>query len=293
MPEEWKKQPIVYATWAEGADIAISINQQIIRPLTPVIEKYAKENGLNIKVNKDNCGISASHNKKKLVDISSLCCPAGEIDRLPDVKFYTIAISPLRILVNKDNPIEDVTLEQARDMFAGKISNWSNLKLPDGKDGPDIFVKPIGRLHCKSRPGHWKHILSDEEMFSMELNEVSSIVEMIYTVAKNPGAIGYEVDWMVKQNEFDDKVKSLKINGYDPDNVSHMLSKKYPLYRSYNLTIWENNENENPKAKKLVEYILKNIGSLDSKYNLIGSKLLKENGWKFLGEELVGEPGQN
>lgn len=290
MPEDWVKKPIKYESWAEGADIAITLDQGLYPALVDMIQDYAQKNNLVIKVNEGTCGISAGMIKDKSVDISAYCCPVGESDRLPGMRFHTVGVTPLRILVHKDNPIENVTTQEARDLFSGDITKWSGIKTLSGEAGPELFVQPIGRLHCKTRPGHWRLILDNEDLFSLNLQDVGSISEMIYAVAANKGAIGYEVEWMVKRYKSEDKVKCLHIDGHDPDDPSSLLSVDYPFYRTYVLSTWKGKELENPKVKKLVDYILNNFKDIGSKYDIIDSSLLRDKGWKFVDDELVGEP---
>jgi hypothetical protein len=86
------------------------------------------------------------------------------------------------------------------------------------------------------------------------------------------------------------KVKILNINGYDPAYSSHLLSGDYPLYRVYNLTTWEDDDASNPLSKKIVDYIFQQVKHMDSKFKFVPASRLREAGWKFYGNELVGEP---
>jgi hypothetical protein len=86
------------------------------------------------------------------------------------------------------------------------------------------------------------------------------------------------------------EVKLLKINGHSPDDFASLASGEYPLYRTYNITTWEGKGIASPKAQELVSYLLKEAGSIESKFGIVPASELRRAGWKFKETELVGEP---
>ncbi len=290
MPEGWAEEPVKHDTSIGEADLAVTLDQHLYPALLSIIKEYAEKNNIKIIVNEGTCGISAGMLSRKEADIGGFCCPPAETDRLPGLKFHTFGISPLALLVHPDNPIDNVALEQARSIFKGDIYRWSELKTSTGKAGPNLPIQPVGRLHCKLRPGHWKLLLDDIDLFSPGLQEVGAIPDMIFKVASNKRAIGYAVLWNQIRYEDRGMVKALKINGYDPYNKSHLASLRYPLYRVYNLTTWEGENVKNPKAERLVDHIMKNTDKISEEHKIIPASSLRRAGWKFNGSELVGEP---
>jgi len=283
MPKEWKEKPIQYEPEAKGADLAITLNQHTYPWLLPLIKKFASKRDLKIYVSEGSCGTSAGAMSKKAVDVASLCCPPGDIDRLPGVEFHTLWIEPIALIVNKDNPIGDISLADARRLFQGQVYKWSEL------GGKDIPVQPIGRLHCKLRPGHWRLLLGDEDIFSPRLDEVGTISDMIDVVAANPSAIGHvAVQWVGKDGE--SKVKVLKIDGLDPRDPENLASGRYPLYKVMDITTWRGKNVEKTVARELVDYLLESVDSMGNTFVMVPVSRLRENDWKFQGDELVGEP---
>ena len=291
MPEEWKKQPIKYDSSAGDADIVVTLDQHLYPALLPLIQKYAKEHNEKIVVNEGTCGISSGMLSRKAADVGGFCCPPGFTDRLPGLRFHVLGISALALLVHPDNPIDNITFRQAQEIFSGEIYRWSELSTQDGQKGPHLSVQPIGRLHCKLRPGHWRLLLDNHDLFSTSLQEVGAIPDMISRVSSNKRAIGYEVLWNLIRYKQRGKVKAIKINGFSPENEDHVISGKYPLYRVYNLTTWEGENTANSKAEKLVEYLLQRGEHLGKEHQIIPLSRLSQAGWKFKGNELVGEPG--
>ncbi|MBF0564477.1 MAG: hypothetical protein HQK89_04480 [Nitrospirae bacterium] len=290
MPAKWLKQPIKYEKWAEQADFAIVVDQHLYPAILPFITSYARKNNLYIPVREGTCGIAAGMITRKEVDMAGFCCPPGLTDRLPGLHFHTLGIGAVALLVNAENPIENITMNEAREIFRGNIHRWSELKTYGGKPGPDIPIQVIGRLHCKNRPGHWTLLLKDETLFSPRMFEVGEIPDMLSHVANYKGAIGYEVPWNLIHYQRKGKVKALKIDGLSPDVPDNVISGKYSLYRTYNVTTWGDSTNKNPNSRKILDHLLGSMDSVDPVYGIIPVSRLKKAGWKFDGTELVGEP---
>ncbi|RJQ24320.1 MAG: hypothetical protein C4560_00075 [Nitrospiraceae bacterium] len=290
MPEGWENKPVRHEPSAADADIAVSLDQHLYPLFLPVIQEYAKKNNLKIAVSEGTCGIVTGMVERKTVDIGGLCCPPGKIDRLPGLKFLTAGIAPVALLVHPGNSIDNVTLEEARNIFKGKTLRWSDIKTPGGKKGPDIPIKPVGRLHCKLRPAEWQLLLPGEDLFGPGLTEVGAIPDMISQVAREPGAIGYEVTWNMARFKDKGNVKAIKINGYSPYDHARVIEGRYPLFRVYTFSIWEGKGVENPGAGKLVKFLLQETERLSGEHNVVPASRLRKAGWKFFGDELTGGP---
>ena len=292
MSPKWVKQSIKYKKWAKGAHLAITLDQQLYPALLPIIQRYAKKKKLDIAVQEGTCGISNKGLIGKTVDIAGFCCPPGKTDRLPGIKFHTLGIAAIALLVHAENRIDNVTLKQARQIFQGHTFRWSELEVNKQTPGARRIIRVFGRLHCKQRPGHWRLLLDHEDLFSPRMFEVSTILDMIYEVARNPYAIGYETLWMSKRSPWHSKIKTLSINNITPMNNAQLITGTYPLYRTYNVTTWESASSKNSHAQTLVKYLLKTIEQINPKYGIVSASKLRKAGWIFLENELIGEPHQ-
>ncbi len=180
--------------------------------------------------------------------------------------------------------MKNITEKQARELFSGKILNWSEL------GGPDMPVTPIARLHCKARPGHWRLILDNEDQFSTSLFEVGTIPDMVQSVASRKDAVGHLASWTIHGYADKWKVKALKVNGINPEDKKALESGSYPFYRVYSITTWSTKENHNRHAQGLVRHLMESVSKLDRKFSIVPASRLRQSGWKFAGDELVGEP---
>ena len=105
---------------------------------------------------------------------------------------YVIARDAIAVIVNPDNPINQLTLQQVSAIYSGEIDNWSEL---GGED------RPIVRLSRETNSGTHVYFLEtvlrlgDEEnttMFSTDTLLLPSSEGIISEVSDNPNAIGYD-----------------------------------------------------------------------------------------------------
>ncbi|MBE9562184.1 MAG: substrate-binding domain-containing protein, partial [Proteobacteria bacterium] len=250
--------------------------------LLPFIQEYAKQNKLDIAVQEGTCGTSAKALKDKIADIAGFCCPPSENDRLTGIKFHTLGIGSLALMVNPKNPVNNLTFNQVQKIFQGSIFRWSDV------NGSKKMIQVLGRLHCKQRPGHWRLILDNEDLFSPRMSEVSTIPDMISEIANNPATIGYETLMMSDHYKSKGEIKALSIDSIAPTDDKKLLSGEYPLYRTFNVTTWESKPNI--EAQKLVKYFIEQIKNVESKYAIVSVQELRAAGWKFKDDEIIGEP---
>ncbi len=171
-----------------------------------------------------NAGIkNASLNGPDKETFGFICCPLTKEEITKEkLIVYPLAMEPIMILVNTTNPISNLSTQQVRDIFAGKINNWKEV---GGKDQP---IAVVTRLHCKSRPGHWKTILPDAKSFRKLRFDVESADEMVKRVSDFETAIGHTGStW---EFESGNKVKHLTVDGLEP-TAENLKNGKYPFYR--------------------------------------------------------------
>lgn len=279
---------IGYENWAQDADLAITLDQHLYPALLATIRAYGARQQLKIAVREGTCGISAGALANQTVDLAGFCCPPSEADQTLGVDFHTIAIGAIAMYVHPENPIDNLSLAEARGVFAGTIRRWSELKSEDGKPGPPLAIQPIGRLHCQTRPGHWRALLDNEELFSPRLKTVGAIEDVFRQVAANPSGIGgFESLYMAREvYPTSPPLKPVKINGFDP-SPENLLSGGYPLYFVFNLSSWQQDESKAALVGELISYLRQQAAEVDRKFGLVSANLLQEAGWQFQGNEVA------
>jgi phosphate transport system substrate-binding protein len=148
-------------------------------------------------------------------------------------KEFIVGYDALAIYVHKDNPLNEITLDQIAQIYmeGGTITKWSDLgvKIP-GASGDEIV-----RVSRQSSSGTYEflreHVLhnKDYKLGSRDMNGSKEVVEL---VSSTPTAIGYS-----GMGYATPAVKMLKVKktasdtAYEP-SVANALAKTYPIARS-------------------------------------------------------------
>ena len=288
MDASWLEQPIQYDKKSGDVDMVVTLGQQTYPALRTFIEAYARDNDLKVSIEPGSCGVTAKKLRRKSADVGAYCCPPGKTDRLPGIVFHTIGVAPIALVTRPDNPVENLTLQDARDIFSGEKVRWSEVPAEKGLLS-DMDIQPVARLHCKKRPGHWRGLLDDQDSFGAKVREVGVIPDMITNVAGDRYSIGYETLYMLDVYKEKGDLKALSIDGMHPSELNNMVDASYPIYRTYSLTSWADSENTE-RARALIEAIMSHLEEQGGKYGIVPASKLREAGWQFNGDELVGEP---
>ena len=170
------------------------------------------------------CGKGILHARRGTPDkdFGLICCTLEDaVIKNFGVKVYPIAREPLAIIVNKNNPVNSLTLQQVRDIFSGKVANWKDV------GGRNEKIAVVVQLHCKDYMPNWKGILPDPEAFTKKRVDVKAQPEMVKTVSDYQGAIGHIEMTSLKESK--DPAKILAIDGVLPTS-ENMEKGLYPLF---------------------------------------------------------------
>jgi phosphate transport system substrate-binding protein len=190
-----------------------------LQPLVTLAgEKFMAENtGVDVKVTGGGSGTGVKNVAGGISDIgnSDVEADAQYKDTLVD---HVVAVAPFVLIVSKDVTVDNLTKQQAADIFTGKITNWKEV------GGADKKINLIHRQESSgSRKLVKKIILGGADFASGGVTQESSKT-VAQAVSQGQGAIGY-----VDAPYVTDAVKALKLDGaeYSKDNIA---SGKYILY---------------------------------------------------------------
>lgn len=133
-----------------------------------------------------------------------------------------LAYDGIAIIVNTENPLNDIDTETVAKIYKGEITNWSEL---GGGDGEIVL---IGREAGSGTRDGFESIIEAEGECKYR-QELTSTGDVITTVAGNPNAIGYASVASVK-----DSVKMLSVGGVSPSeetikNGSYIIQRPFVL----------------------------------------------------------------
>ncbi|MGW3566374.1 substrate-binding domain-containing protein [Streptomyces sp. NPDC000941] len=164
-----------------------------------------------------------------------------EVTGDPKLKGHLTALSVYTVAVNKDVGISDLSLADVRKIYSGEITNWK--QLPDGPDLPIRLVSRDGKsgtrgvfenrvLGGKTEPGRTSDNCRTPKFDNTHIIrcELDSTREVLKTVARTPGAIGYaELKAAKDRAEGQKDLHLLRLNGQQP-SIATVRHETYPFW---------------------------------------------------------------
>ncbi|MGH9458023.1 MAG: phosphate ABC transporter substrate-binding protein [Thermoanaerobaculia bacterium] len=96
-----------------------------------------------------------------------------------------VALDALAVFVHRSNPVENVTIEQLKQIFQGTITNWTQV------GGPDVPIILYGRENSSGTYDYFReHVLGGED-FAPRVQTLQGTAAVINAVAKDSAGIGY------------------------------------------------------------------------------------------------------
>jgi len=166
---------------------------------------------------------------------------------------HIIARDAIAVIVNPNNPVNELTLKQISDIYSGKISNWKEV---GGED------RPIVRLSRETNSGTHVYFLEtvlrlsskeDKTLFSMDTLLLPSSEGIIVEVRQNPNAIGYDGLGYVPHDLKMIAIAEEEGGAYVLPSIPTVNDKTYPIARD--LYMYTNGQPEG-LLKEYLDWIL-------------------------------------
>lgn len=147
--------------------------------------------------------------------------PVEGFSAFKGLKAHKIAVIPFATIVNKSNPVKNLTTAQLQGIFSGKITNWKQV---GGKNEKIVVVNR--KFGSGTRVNYQMKALKNAKFMTKGENykEVGKSGEMLAAVESNPNAIGYIDLAYVKGN-----VKAVSYNGVAA-TTENVIKGKYPVW---------------------------------------------------------------
>lgn len=136
-----------------------------------------------------------------------------------------VAYDGIAVIVNPDNPVDNLTREQLRDIFAGKIRNWKDV------GGRDQTIDLVNRDEASGTREAFSKIVMDGMAFDRSAAVLPGTGQVRDVVARASGAIGYISIGFVEPRFTDVEVKAVAVDGVVP-NDGTVAAGDYPIGRS-------------------------------------------------------------
>lgn len=158
-----------------------------------------------------------------------------------------IAFDGIAVIVNSENPVDELSTEQLRQVFSGEITNWSEL------GGEDRDIDLVNRDEASgTREAFKKIVMGDDARFDRSAVVLPGTGQVRDVVSRSAGAIGYISVGFVEPRFSSAEVKSLRVDGVEASEET-VTSGKYPIARR--LHFFTKGE-PSGLAKKYIDYVL-------------------------------------
>ncbi|WP_119325836.1 phosphate ABC transporter substrate-binding protein PstS family protein [Companilactobacillus musae] len=211
--------------------------------LQPLVEKAAtnfqKNNSkINITVQGGGSGTGLSQVQDKSVTIGNSDIFAEQKDGIDSKKLvdHKVAVVGMAPVVNKDANVKNLTMDQVKQIFTGKITNWKEV------GGKDEKITVVNRAKGSgTRATFEAAVLKGAEAIKSQEQDSNGTVQKI--VESTPGAVSY-----LAFSYITDKVQAISIDNVKPtdDNVE---SDKWKIW-SYE-HMYTNGKTDSATAKFL------------------------------------------
>lgn len=194
------------------------------------------------------------------VDIGNSSRALKDEEKAKGLVENVVAIDGIAVVVDKANPVEDITKEQLAQVYSGQITNWKDL------GGSDQQIVVIGREASSGTRGAFEELLKLEDKCKYA-QEIDSTGAVMAKVAATPGAIGY-----VSLDVIDDTVHTLKIDGAEATE-ENIKAGTYALQRPFVMATKGEISEQSEAVQELFNYINSDEGQqIISKVGLISAK---------------------
>ena len=167
-------------------------------------EVFQQETGITFTYNPTGSGSGIKAVSEGRCDIGLSSRDLKEEETASGLTATVLAYDGIAIIVNPENPVEELTSETLAKIYTGEIVNWSEV------GGNDAEIVLIGREAGSGTRDGFESITGTEDACKYR-QELTSTCDVITTVAQNPGAIGYASLASVK-----DSVKAVSVDGVAP-----------------------------------------------------------------------------
>lgn len=191
------------ATAALSGNVAAGGSTSMKNVIAALTEGFAEvEPGVTVSYDPTGSGAGITGAADQTLDIG-LSSRALKDDEKADVDGTTIALDGIAIIVNNASKVEDLTVDQLKQMFTGEITNWSEV---GGDDGEIVL---IGREAGSGTRDGFESIVDvkDSCKYAQELTATGAVIS---AVEANPLAIGY-----ASLSAVGDTVKMVTVGGVE------------------------------------------------------------------------------
>ena len=195
-------------------------------------------------------------------DLIFVTPPSAEEDALmagsgEDFEVVPVVRDAFVFLVGKDNPVESLTTQQLRDIYTGKITNWSEV------GGEDLDIIPYQRPdNSGSQTLMYKLLVPAsaiaEPPRELIIDGMEGLIDVVSDYKTGPAALGYSVYYYAGSMYVNDGSRLLAVDGVLPTDET-IESGEYPLTDAY-YAIYRKSQPGDSPVRQLINWLMTEDG---------------------------------
>ena len=195
-------------------------------------EAFETDTGITVTYSATGSGAGIQAVLEGRCDIGLASRDLKDEEKAKGLEGTVLAYDGIAIIVNPENPVNDLDLKTIAKIYTGEIKNWKEI------GGNDAEIVLIGREAGSGTRDGFESITDTEDKCAYR-QELTSTGDVITTVASNPNAIGYASLASVK-----DTVKALKVDGVTASeetikNGTYVVQRPFVLVTKTDVTLSE------------------------------------------------------
>ena len=208
----------------KSSTISISGSTSVGPLMGKLAEKYEEDNS-NVSIEINEVGSSAGI-KDTINGVSEIGMSSRELksEEASEVEATTIAYDGIAIITNKNNQIKNITIDEIKGIYTGKITNWKEV------GGEDLRIQLINRDEASGTREAFRTIVMDGTPFDRRSAVLSGTGQVRDVVSRSRGAIGYISLGFVDSLNAKTSVKAVSVNHVEASEKT-VASGGYPISR--------------------------------------------------------------
>ena len=170
-------------------------------------------------------------------------------------EYTPIGTEAFVFFVHKDNPITNLTTEQIKDIYSGKITNWKDV------GGKNEKIAAFQRNEGSGSQSMLKRFMGDTPIADAPTEMVNDlmagIIEQVADYKSKTNSIGFSFRYYVEGIIKNPDIKMISIDGAAPTS-ENIRNGSYPILTPIYAVTYK--ENHNGNVDKLLEWILSDEG---------------------------------
>lgn len=236
---------LLLVDWSGGKSHTLDvIGSNSVQPFAELLaeEFNQKQRGFVVDVQGGGSTVGVQATRDGIADIGMVSRSLKKEEQAEGFRAVTIARDGLAIVVHPSNPISGLSVKQIRAMFAGELTDWSQV---GGSGGPIRLI--VREESSGTREAFMTLVMGKGQRVSRKAISQDSNGAIKELVKEDRHSIGFMSLGLVTK-----ELKALRVDDVSA-TVENVVTGTYPLVRPF---LFITKAEPSPEATKFIEYVL-------------------------------------